>query len=60
MTKSLVNQVCVKFDLYDKIKEAQQKDDQTTKNIEKVRKGETQYFTIERGLLRREPVIYTA
>ena len=36
---SQVNQVCVKFDLYEKIKEAQQRDDQTAKTVEKVQRG---------------------
>ena len=31
-----INQVSVKFDLYDRIKEAQQKDDDTAKNSEKI------------------------
>ena len=39
---SQVNQVSIKFDLHEKIKEAQQKDDQITKNIKKVQRDETQ------------------
>ena len=34
-----INQVSVKFDLFDRIKKAQQKDDQIAKIIEKVQKG---------------------
>ena len=47
---SQINQINTNFDLYDKIKEAQQKNVQIAKNIEKVQRGETQDFTIVRGL----------
>ena len=53
-----MNQVSVKFDLYEKIKEAQQKDDLIVKIVEKVQRGETQDFIVESGLLRRESLIY--
>jgi len=36
---SQINQINTNFDLYDKIKEAQQKDDQTAKNIKMVQRG---------------------
>ena len=38
---SHVNQVSIRFDLYEKIKEAQHKDDRIIKNIKKVQRGET-------------------
>ena len=53
MRTNQMNQVRIGFDLYDKIKEAQQKDYQIAKNIEKVQRDETQDFTIKRGLLKR-------
>jgi len=53
MRTSQMNKVIIRFDLYDKIKEALQKDDQIAKNIEKVQRDETQDFTIKRGLLKR-------
>jgi len=59
MTKSLVNQVCVKFDLYDKIKEAQQRVDQITKIAERIQRGETQDFIIEKSLLKKRNRICT-
>lgn len=37
----------------EKIKEAQQRDDQATKIVEKVHREETQDFTIEKGLLKK-------
>jgi len=54
-----INQVNIKFDLYDKIKEAQRKDNHTARNIEKAQRGETQDLTIMEGLLKREPNMYT-
>jgi len=53
-----VNQVSIGFDLYEEIKEAQLKDDQVAKNIERVQRGETQDFTIVRDLLRKGSRIY--
>ena len=50
---SQMNQVRVGFDLYDKIQQAQQNDEQIAKNIEKVQRGETQYFVIDKGLLKK-------
>ena len=53
-----VNQVSISFDLYEEIKEAQQKDDQIAKNIERVQRGEIQDFIIVRDLLRKGSRIY--
>jgi len=55
---SQMNQVRVGFDLYDKIQQAQQNDEQTAKNIEKVQRGETQYFVINKGLLKKGSRVY--
>ena len=49
MRTSQMNQVRIEFDLYDEIKEAQQKDDQITKNIEKVQRGELKIFPLKEG-----------
>jgi len=53
MGTSQMNQVRVGFDLYDKIKQAQQKDEQIAKNIEKVQRGGTQDFFLDKGLLKK-------
>ena len=53
MMTSQIIQVSVKFDLQDKIKEAQQKNVQTAQIVEKVQRGETQDFIIKDGLLRK-------
>jgi len=55
---SQVNQVSISFDLYEEIKEVQQKDDQIAKNVERLQRGETQDFTIVRDLLRKGSRIY--
>ena len=44
MRTSQMNHVRIGFNFYDKIKEAQQKDDHIANNIEKVQRGETQDF----------------
>jgi len=51
---SQLNQVGVKFDPYDKIKEAKQGDSQLEKIQEKVQKGEIQEFNIKGDMLRFE------
>ena len=49
MRTSQMNQVRVRFDLYDKIKHAQQKDDQIAKNIEKVQEVKHKIFPSIKG-----------
>jgi len=56
---SHMNQISIRFDLYEKIKKAQQKDDQIAKNIEMVQKDETQDFTIVRALLKKYVYLQT-
>jgi len=56
---SQINQINTNFHLYDKIKEAQQKDDQIAKYIEKVQRGETQDFIIVRLTEKGKSNMYT-
>ena len=51
-TKYQLNQVSIQFDLYDKIKEAQQRDTQIRKVMKKVQEGELKEFQIEDDVLR--------
>ena len=53
-----VNQVSIDFDLHREIREAQLKDDQVIKNVEKVQRGETQDFSMVKDLLRKGSRIY--
>jgi len=48
---SWVNQVSVQYDLYDRIKEMQQKDDEIRKILEKVQGRKIQGFTYDEGVL---------
>ena len=56
---SQINQINTNFHLYDKIKEAQQKDDRIAKYIEKVQRGETQDFIIVRLTEKGKSNMYT-
>ena len=47
-----LNQVSIQFDLYDKIKEAQQTDAQIRKIMKRVQEGELKEFQIEDNVLR--------
>ena len=49
-----MNQVSVQFDLYDKIKEAQQRNTQMRKIMQKVLKGELKEFKLEDNILKFE------
>ena len=49
---SRVNQVSVQYDLYDRIKEAQQRDDGIKRILEKVQGGEIQGFAYDKGVLK--------
>ena len=49
---SWVNQVSVQYDLYDRIKEAQHKDDELRKILENVQDGKIQGFTCDEGVLK--------
>ena len=53
-----VNQVSIDFDLHREIKEAQLKDDQVIKIVERVQRGETQDYSIVKDLLRKGGRIY--
>jgi len=46
---SQLNQVSIQFDLYDRIKEAQQGDPQMRKIWQKVQEGELKEFKIDEG-----------
>jgi len=46
MITSQMNQIRIRFDLNDMIKEAQQKDDQIAKNIEKVQRVKLKIFPL--------------
>jgi len=50
--KYQLNQVSIQYDLYDKIKEAQQRDAQIRKIMKKVQEGELKKFQIEDDVLR--------
>ena len=47
-----VNQVSAQYDLYDRIKEAQQGDDGMGRILEKVQGGKIQGFTCNKGVLK--------
>ena len=51
-TKYQLNQVSIQFDLYDKIKKAQQRDTQIRKVMKKVQEEELKEFQIEDDVLR--------
>ena len=51
-TRYQLNQVSIQFDLYDKIKEGQQRDTQIRKVMKKVQEGELKEFQIEDDVLR--------
>ena len=56
--KYQLNQVSIQFDLYDKIKEAQQRDAQIRKIMKKVLEGELKEFKIEDNILKFRHKLY--
>ena len=50
--KSQLNQVSIQYDLYEWIKEAQQRDGRVRRILEKVQSGKIQDFTYDRGMLK--------
>ena len=53
-----VSQVSIDFDLHKEIKEAQLKDDQVSRIVEGIQRGEAQDYSIVKDLLRKEDRIY--
>jgi len=56
---SPVNQVSVQYDLYERIKEAQQGDDRIRRILEKVQGGKIQDFTCDKRILKFEHRVCT-
>ena len=51
-TLGQLNQINIKFSLYQRIKKAQQKDNKFIKIMEKVQRGEMQEYTMDKGMLK--------